>query len=76
MLEELGFESSVVGIASLYKEFASALVIDHVDAELAAKVEAVGLRSVVTDTIMSDVDRAAALAEAVLDNTSLEERDT
>ena len=42
-------------------------MIDHVDAELAAKVEAAGLRSVVTDTIMSDIDRAAALAEAVLE---------
>ena len=69
MLEELGFESSVVGIASLYREFASALVIDHADAKLAAQVEATGLRSVVTDTIMSDIDRAAALAKAVLGNT-------
>ena len=69
MLEELGFESSVVGVASLYREFASALVIDHADAKLAAEVEAAGLRSVVTDTIMSDIDRAAALAKAVLGNT-------
>jgi LPPG:FO 2-phospho-L-lactate transferase len=67
MLQELGFESSVVGIASLYRELAGALVIDHLDSGLSSKVESEGLRPVITDTIMSDPKRAAALAKAVLE---------
>ena len=69
MLMELGFESSVVGIASLYKELAGTLVIDHCDSDLSSRVEAEGLRPVVTDAIMSDPNRAAALARAVLEQT-------
>jgi LPPG:FO 2-phospho-L-lactate transferase len=67
MLAELGHEASVVGVARLYADVASALVVDRADAERAEEVEAEGLACVVTDTIMSDRDRAAALARATLD---------
>jgi LPPG:FO 2-phospho-L-lactate transferase len=66
MLVELGHESSVVGIARLYRDLAAVLVIDEVDAHLAPAVEAVGMRCVVTDTIMKTPARAAALARTVL----------
>ena len=39
MLAELGHEASVVGVARLYAPIAAALVIDPVDADLAAAVE-------------------------------------
>jgi LPPG:FO 2-phospho-L-lactate transferase len=67
MLVELGHESSVVGVARLYRDLASVLVIDDVDAHLAAAVEAEGMRCVVTDTIMKSPERAAALAKRTLD---------
>lgn len=67
MLTELGHEASVVGVARLYADVASVLVIDRADADRAAAVEAEGLRCVVTDTIMSDRDRASALASATID---------
>ena len=66
MLVELGHESSVLGVARLYVDLASVLVIDEVDAEHADAVEALGLRCVVTDTIMKSPERAASLARAVL----------
>jgi LPPG:FO 2-phospho-L-lactate transferase len=66
MLVELGHESSVVGVARLYAELASTLVIDEADAARAAEVEAEGLRCVVAPTIMTDADAAAALARVVL----------
>lgn len=66
MLDELGHESSVVGVARLYRDIASVLVIDEQDAALAPAVEAEGLRCVVTDTIMRDPDVAAELACTVL----------
>ena len=67
MLRELGHDPSVVGIARLYAPLAATLVIDRADADRADEVEAEGVRCVVTDTIMRDVERAAALATAVLD---------
>ncbi len=66
MLVELGHEASVVGIARLYAPLAATLVIDDADAHRAAAVEAEGIRCVVTDTIMRDLDRATALADVVL----------
>jgi LPPG:FO 2-phospho-L-lactate transferase len=70
LLVEMGFESSVVGVARWYAPWVSTLVIDEADAALAASVEAEGLRCVVAPTIMSDVDRSAALARIVLDAVS------
>ena len=66
MLVELGHESSVVGVARLYRELASVLVIDHADRHLAPAVEEAGMRCVVTDTIMASPERAAALARTTI----------
>jgi len=66
LLDELGLERSAAGVAAYYAPWVGTLVIDDVDRDLAPKVEALGLRCVVTDTIMVDVDRSAALAGAVL----------
>jgi LPPG:FO 2-phospho-L-lactate transferase len=67
MLAELGHEPSVVGVARLYAPIAGTLVIDPVDAELVAGVEAAGMRAVVQASVMSRPDVAAALARATLD---------
>ena len=66
LLVELGHEPSVVGIARIYAPVAGTLVIDEADAELAADVEAEGMRCVVTRTVMRDPGVAAALAEVAL----------
>ena len=67
MMRELGHEPSVVGIARLYAEFAGTLVIDNADHDLAPAVADAGMTPVVTDTIMSSPERAAALARTTLD---------
>lgn len=66
MLEELGHESTVVGVARLYAPIASALVIDPVDAHLADAVEAVGMRAIVVPSIMSTSEISATLARTTL----------
>lgn len=66
MMTELGHEASVVGVARLYADIASVLVIDPVDEHLTAAVESAGMRCVVTPSIMSDPDVARALAETTL----------
>jgi LPPG:FO 2-phospho-L-lactate transferase len=66
MLAELGHESSVVGVARLYRDVAGTLVIDEADADLADCVEAEGMRCVVAPTIMSDPAASAALGRVVV----------
>ena len=66
LLRELGHEATVVGIARWYAPFASSLVIDEVDADLAPQVEAEGLRCVVAPSVMVDLDAATALAQVCL----------
>jgi len=67
LLREMGFESSVVGVARWYSSWMGTLVIDEADADLAGAVEAEGVRCVVAPTVMSSLDRSAALSRTVLD---------
>jgi LPPG:FO 2-phospho-L-lactate transferase len=66
MMRELGHESSVVGVAGLYADIASVLVVDDVDAALSGAVEAEGMECLVVPTIMSSPAAASALARATL----------
>jgi LPPG:FO 2-phospho-L-lactate transferase len=66
LMRELGHEASAVGVARIYRDLASCLVIDTADADLAGAVEAEGMACVVTDTVMSSPDVAADLAKTVL----------
>ncbi len=67
LLEELGHESSVVGVARLYADWVGTLVIDEQDATFADAVEAEGVHAVVARTVMTSREVAASLAAAVLD---------
>jgi hypothetical protein len=62
----VGAEVSARGVAELYRGLIDAFVIDERDADLAADVEAMGIRTRVLDTIMGDVAVAQNLAEAAL----------
>ncbi len=66
MLAELGHESSVVGVAELYRSIAATLVIDPTDELLAPAVEAAGLRCVVTPSVMTTLEIATDLAAVTL----------
>jgi len=51
----------------LYEDFLDCLVIDQADAADERRIAALGLEVVVTDTIMGDAERKAALARAVVE---------
>ena len=71
MLVSLGHESSALGVARIYRGVATAFVLDSVDAPLEPEIAALGLRTLVTDTIMADHAGRARLAGAVLAFASL-----
>jgi LPPG:FO 2-phospho-L-lactate transferase len=66
MLVAAGHEASALGVARLYAGLADVFVLDTVDADSAPAIEALGLRAVVTDTIMTDDTTRARLAAEVL----------
>jgi LPPG:FO 2-phospho-L-lactate transferase len=67
MMKSLGMRVSALGVAELYRDFADVFILDQVDASQAAKVEALGMRAVVTDTIMTSMATKKALARAALE---------
>ncbi len=67
LMAGLGLDVSCVGVARAYAEFCGTLVIDAGDAHRCTEVEAVGVRAVVADTLMTDAGVAAALARHTLD---------
>jgi LPPG:FO 2-phospho-L-lactate transferase len=66
MLASLGHEATAVGVARGYAGLIDFFVLDTADAALAPGVEALGVRAVVTDTIMTDDGSRARLAREVL----------
>jgi LPPG:FO 2-phospho-L-lactate transferase len=66
LMAPLGIDVSCVGVARAYGEICGSLVIDALDADRAAEVEALGVHAVVTDTMMRSPEIAAALAAETL----------
>lgn len=63
MLTHAGVEISAYGIATLYQGCIDGMVIDNVDAALAPRINALGIKVCVTDTIMRDTEHKQRLAE-------------
>ncbi len=66
MLGSLGHEASALGVARLYRGLVDVFVVDTLDADLAPAIEALGMRVVVTDTIMTDDAARSRVAGAIL----------
>ena len=67
MLASLGHEASALGVARQYTGIADVFVLDTVDAALEAPIRDLGMRTVVTDTIMADDAARARLAGEILE---------
>jgi len=66
MLVSLGHEASALGVARQYTGIADVFVLDRLDEALAPQIRELGLRTVVTDTIMAgDAGRARLAAEVL-----------
>ena len=67
LLNGVGAEVSARGVANLYRDLIGGFVLDRRDADQAADIEALGMKTKVLDTLMRDTDVAAALATATLE---------
>ncbi len=66
LMQGLGLKVSSAEIAKLYGDFLDEIVIDEKDALEAESIRSIGIKPVITDTIMSNDEKARKLAETVL----------
>jgi LPPG:FO 2-phospho-L-lactate transferase len=67
LLRGLGVEVSAFGVANLYADFLDAFIIDSKDAAEKNRIETLGVKVVVGNTLMKDLTSKIALAKMVLD---------
>jgi LPPG:FO 2-phospho-L-lactate transferase len=65
MLKSMQLRSSAAEVAKLYVDFTAVFVLDEVDRKQAAQVAALGMRPVVTNTVMRGLRERKALARVV-----------
>lgn len=66
LLASLGHEVSALGVARMYQDLVDVFVLDEADSHLAEGVAALGMSSLVTDTMMRSAADAARLVTTVL----------
>lgn len=71
LMRGLHMDVSAVGVARCYRDFLDVMVIDTRDAHLASDIEDLGIPTMVTNTIMSDMAAKKALAEQMLQAAGL-----
>src|SRR5919107_1368279 len=67
MLASLGHEVSATGVARMYAGLVDGMVVDRTDEEERAGIEALGMRVLVTESIMRDAEDRARLASETLE---------
>ncbi len=67
MMRELGLDVSATSVAGHYRGLIDGLVIDTADAGLAGTIEAMGIKTLVTPTLMKTAEDRTVLAQSCLD---------
>lgn len=66
LMHSQGMEVSAFSVANLYKDFVDVFILDTVDKNLKKRIEAIGVQTVVTDTIMKTAEDKVRLAKVAL----------
>ena len=66
MYLELGIEPSALAVAEHYRNILAGFVLDSVDSEIESNVKQLGIRTLVTDTLMNNLTDRTRLAQDVL----------
>jgi LPPG:FO 2-phospho-L-lactate transferase len=68
MLRALGVEVSAFGVAKFYSDFLDTFIIDVKDTDEKSRIENLGVKVKVTNTVMKSLEDKVALAKAVLED--------
>lgn len=66
LLKAVNVEPSATGVAELYSDFLDTFIIDSVDKQLASSITALGIKPVVTNTLMETLTAKTRLARVTL----------
>jgi LPPG:FO 2-phospho-L-lactate transferase len=66
MLASLGYEVSALGVARIYAGLVDLFVLDNLDRNLVPAVQELGMRTLVTDTMMTSMERKKELASEIV----------
>lgn len=66
IMTSMGLEASAYGVAKLYEDFLGHLIIDKVDEYQKERIEGLGVKVTVTDTIMRSLEDSIRLARVVM----------
>ena len=66
LMRGMQIEVSAVGVTHCYRDFLDVMIIDEQDAHIAGEIEDLGIPTVVTNTIMSDLAAKTNLARCAL----------
>jgi LPPG:FO 2-phospho-L-lactate transferase len=69
MYSELGIEPSALAVAEHYRNILASFVLDSVDSEMENSIKQLGVRTLVTDTLMNNLTDRTRLAQDVLNFT-------
>lgn len=67
LMRGLGLEASSSEIANLYKDFLDVMVLDDSDSGEVEKINSLGIKTFVTDTIMTDDEKSKILSEKIIE---------
>ena len=66
MYLELGIKPSALAVAEHYRNILAGFVLDSVDSEIENNIKQLGIRTLVTDTLMNNLTDRTLLAQDVL----------
>jgi len=71
LMKGLGMEISCLGVARFYKNLINTFIIDKVDKKQKEKIEKLGIKVIVTDTLMKDLEVKKNLAQIAINAMNL-----
>lgn len=66
LMKGLGVEPSALGVAKIYQEFLDTLIVDRADQALAPEIEALGIKTIVMNTLMRTMSDKVRLAKVAV----------
>ena len=66
LMKSSGIEASAIGVAKYYKDFLDVLIIDKIDAQLAPQIRSLGIKPIVTQTLMKTMTDKVHLAQRAI----------
>jgi len=70
LMNAVGIEPTAIGVAEVYRDFLDVLILDRQDKRLAKKVEGLGIKAVVANTIMTTLEDKIRLARTAMSEFS------